>query len=248
MEKESFQIIEEYLLDKMSSKEKEIFEQKLTKDTNLKQEFDIINSIFQSTELSVKEKMKIDLENIHRRNFQTTKPPIAKIVRISPFYKRAAIVFLLICASISLWVFSNQNGSIPQDQLYASYFEPTELAISYRGNQANRELENLQELFNAKKYRVFISELEDYKMDENDNPVLKLAKGQAHLELNQFSLAENNFKSLLTNPLYKDQANWYLGLSYLKQGKSKESLNYLSEITNQNKYGNLAKELMEELN
>lgn len=244
MEKDNFEIIEEYLLGNLPAEEKEVFEQRLGEDAVFKKEFDVMKAIFQSAEMSAKDKMKIDFENIHQRNFQTSKQAKSKIISIRPVYKIAASVLLLISCALAFWLLSNKSIDIPQDQLYANYFEPTELSFSYRGDDSNEVLETLQELFNTKDYPEFIDQLAAYNPDKDRDPALILAKGQAHLELDQFTRADEEFKSLLANPLYKDQANWYLGLMYVKQNKNAEALIYLDAVDRGSKYSKQAEEIM----
>jgi len=247
VEKDDIQKIEDYLLDNMTSEEKDVFDKRLGSEPDLKQEFEVMKSIFQSAEMSGMEKMKMNFEDIHKRNFESSKQTSAKTISINKMLKWAAIALLLIIPSMTLWILNLQNNDITQDELYATYFEPTELELTYRGDESNKTLQNLQELFNAKDYQNFITQLDSYDSSGSDLAVLTLAKGQANLELNNFASAEENFKALLDNPLFADQANWYLGLTYVKQKKTKEALEYLNSINKDTKYGKLALELIDNL-
>ena len=52
--------------------------------------------------------------------------------------------------------------------------------------------------------------------EEPDNAEVQLAIGICQLELEQFENASQTFTSV-NNPLYKDQAQWYMAMTFLKQ-------------------------------
>ena len=244
MKQDNQQIIEDYLLGNLSEEDRVKFEQQLQNDSDLKQEFEVMESIFQSAELSAREKLKMDFENIHNKHFNPQEVPATKVFRINPFYKRAAIIAVVIGLSLTLWFQSNRNSIVPQDQLFAQYFETSELDLSYRGDDTSDILKKLEESFNSKNYTNYIDLINQNFSSDNLEPELVLAKGQAHLELDQFPLAEESFKALQTNPLFAEQAKWYLGLSSLKKEDFAEARNYFEAIDVNTSYGKKAKDLL----
>ena len=86
-------------------------------------------------------------------------------------------------------------------------------------------------------------------MENANNPRALVYKGCAEMELNKIEEAINTFQQLLAQHNdYKDMANWYLALCYLKKGDEAEVKNRLELVTADDKpYYDKAQLLLKEL-
>ena len=128
-------------------------------------------------------------------------------------WSMAATIALAIGASVYL-IATRQNVS--SLDLYASYYEPFNEEINVRNAAATSIANQASQLYKAKKYEAAIPLFLQILESEPNNAEVQLATGVSQLELGRFEKATQTF-SAVSNPLFKDQAQWYLSMTFLKQ-------------------------------
>ncbi|MEM9546894.1 MAG: hypothetical protein AAGA77_13020 [Bacteroidota bacterium] len=218
MNQEYFERCENYLLDKMSTEERSNFEKELTQNEALRSELEIAKAIHSSAELSVKARLKQELDVIHQTHFDSTKDNVEEFEQASRRNVIPAIVIGLL-AVLLIWAAAKMlmNEEPVTQTIYAQNFAVPKLDFTYRGGSTDRFFQLLESSYEEGKYNDFIKQVDDRDSLLTSNPRLMLAKGIAHLEIGEASEARTNFKKLMENAFYRDQANWYIGLSYLKE-------------------------------
>lgn len=158
-----------------------------------------------------------------------------------------------------LWIFSTALAAmlaglifLPQflappnpTSIYANYIAEEKASFGTKGVGDDLLLEG-EKAFNDKNYRKAIQAFDSYlRVDSTGKNVykVKIYKGIAHLEENEFDEAIELFESLRTG----DQ-NWYLALAYLKQDNVEEAKKYLQKLVNvPSNHATEAKKLLKKL-
>ncbi len=230
MNQEYFERCENYLLDKMSTEERSDFENELKQNVELKREFEIAQAIHASAELSVRAKLKDELEGIHQKHFdQIENETIKEEPRRNLFIGIAIglIAVLLIWAAAKI---ITQKETMPET-IYAQNFTPPDLDLTYRGSSVDRLFQMLESSYEEGDYKKFVDYVEGKDSLLNANPRLMLASGVAQMEMGKGKEAREHFKKLMENAIYRDQANWYIGLSYLKENDTENARRFLEIIS-----------------
>lgn len=209
MNEERYIVFDQYLSDELPAEEKTAFEKQLSEDQELASAFvtfkelnlHLDNKFGNAEELKA---FKHNLKSISKKHFKTKK---SKVIDFRPWqYAVAASVAIL----FGLFVFQNINP------VFEDYNNPEIAAFVERSN-ANEDLKQAQDAFNAKKYKTAIPYFETV-LKRKKSPEIQYFYAIALLETNQIQKAEINLSDLrYGNSIYKNKAAWYLALSKLKQ-------------------------------
>jgi predicted Zn-dependent protease len=102
--------------------------------------------------------------------------------------------------------------------LFASNYEPEKLSLERGGNMDS--VYTIATLFNAKKYNETTPILNSYITAHPTDYRLKLVLAMCELEQNNFANTELILQNVIAdNNTYKEKAQWYLAMTYLKQNK-----------------------------
>ena len=233
--------IEEYFNHKLSTEEQRDFEEKLKSDKDFAKEVEeqalLINAFdeMQAQELLRRfGKIEEELEGGKVKQFGF------------PVYLRwAAAIAVLAVVSLVVYLNSNNSGK----ELFLAYYIPypnVESPVSRSEAEGNAVWQSYERGDYKAAYQQFDRALEIDAADLASQFYL----GICALELNKLKVAEKAFTTVaaVKNATYAEQAEWYLALSYLKEGKRKKARGSLEEIIATNSsYTGKAKSLLGEL-
>lgn len=243
------QKIDDYLRDKLNAEERAAFEKELSMNEALQKEVALLAAVIKGVKKSGRDQLKSRLQKIHANQITQTKPaPVTKTRRLWPkIASVAAAVALLIVTGIFL--FKNQNLS--PEMAFENYYQPYSLKLASRDATDNKLYLQINELYHHKKYKAALPLLEEALLIDPTNTRLRLVTGICYLELDQLPTARNEFSSIVQAKDLRltDKANWYLALSFLKEGKISEMNSALDSIINNPDadHHTEAKELLEKL-
>lgn len=249
------EIIDQYLNQQLSGDQLDAFEAKLNNDPDFKKEIEMQAFIHRGANKLGQDEMHAKLKKIRAEVLHTpakkTEEPKAKVVPLGQKKKirsllrwgMAAAIALAIGASI--YIIANHQ-TMSTDDLYANYYQPYTEEITVRGDNTNASVQEVTQLYKDKKYREALPAFLRLLAAEPDNAELQLVVGICQLELDNFDKASQSFSSV-TNPLYKDQAQWYLAMTFLKQNDLASAGTILKTIQSGDFNYQKAQEILEQM-
>lgn len=256
--------IESYLADTMSAEEVVAFEQLIANDPELRAEVDLarqINLHLTDTsgdtdipETEYVRKMRSYLQGEEAREVQKKIQKVGREYHSNsskPKRKRslliAAAVALMLASTLAL-LFIQDPGT---EQLYAQYYTSSDLPGVVQRDGSNSLLELGALAFQNEEYLEAVAYLEDYK-STTENPIVAsyLYKGAAHMELNEFYKAIEEFELAIdSDSMDATKGFWFKAMAYLKAGDELKAKYILKDISEHVWYFNhdKAKELLKSL-
>lgn len=146
-------------------------------------------------------------------------------------FQIAAAVFIL-----SLLLFKSLIPTYSGDSLFSNYYQPLE-ANSYqlRGSALDNVSSKLQEgvgYYLSKEYAKAELEFDNLRKTDKNMPEVLLFSGLNQMGQNNFPAAINMFKDLLSHEeQFVPEAQWYLGLCYIKTGDMVKARSLLAELS-----------------
>lgn len=219
----SQEIIDQYLNKQLRGKALTAFESKMEADPVFRKEIETQAFIHRGANKFGEDEMRAKLKKIRaevlKKDSGKAKDKVVplgskkKKTRTILRWSMAATIALALGAAVYL-VATSRN--ISATELYASYYEPYAEEINVRNGDATTLANQASQLYKEGKYDAALPEFMKVLEAEPANAEVQLAIGISQLELNRFEKATQTF-SAVTNPLYKDQAQWYLAMTFLKQ-------------------------------
>jgi tetratricopeptide (TPR) repeat protein len=155
-----------------------------------------------------------------------------------------AVAAVFIIGFTSYEVFFNTKPSM--QQMYASNYTAEKLSFE-RGN-GDALLEKVVEDYNNKKYESVLPSLVNYATQHPENNNIKVAIGICQMETASYTEAEVSFNNLISqNDLFKEKAQWYLLMLYLRQQKKQEAVALLKQFTEGHFYFEKGKQILKAL-
>jgi len=209
MDEERYTAIDRYLANEMDAAERQAFEEQLRQDSELAEKLNIYSEAGQS--LAAKQRAEAS-EQAFRNTLNALVEEEKQNTASAPtrwyIWAAAACITLAIVAVVYSVI------DKPEYTEYA-HFQPMEL--TQRGTNAALQT-HAQEAFNTKNYDQALVYLNSLLTDDPQNADLLLHKGIALLELDRTAEADAIFKQVSSSPsAYRNQAQWLLALSALKQ-------------------------------
>jgi tetratricopeptide (TPR) repeat protein len=220
--------IDRYLLNLLNQEEKEAFEKELEINPALAKEVEQQKSILEDIEGMGRIEMKAKLQKIHKELYGNDHNQ--KSIFRSLFFKIAAAAVFFGVLSFGWWCLQNNETSAT---LYTQNFEPFELSLSER-SEGDMALNKIENLYLDGKYTEAIPVFQDALNEAgSQNSQLLLGLGISYLQTEQAEKSIPQFLQILMNKdfNYEDEAQWYLGLAYLKLNQidlAKEHFNVLA--------------------
>lgn len=153
------------------------------------------------------------LRNMEGEYFQekgTQSPPLTVVRNNMPRWIALAASVTLIAAAV--WFF-NQNGT----PVYEQYAQHTPLSLTVMGNTAKAKTD-AETAFGQKDYARALAALDQVLVAEPDNIKATFYRGICILEFGRGSEARAVFEPLAAGrSALREDAAWYVGLSYLKE-------------------------------
>lgn len=158
-------------------------------------------------------------------------------------YIAASVVVLF---GISLFFF---NQTPTNDKLFATYFEPypNTIAPIVRSNVQKTTKHDAFSAYESGDYQKS-SQLFGALIESSGEEYALFYQSMSYLMLNDVPQASNILSKSNWTDAYKEKANWYLALCYIKQNNSKEAKTLLHSLVSENSFNHeKARELLRQL-
>ena len=221
-EKERNQKIDHFLLGQMTEEEASDFNKQLQADPVLRKEVALQEKIIQGLKAHQNLELKSRLKEIHKEIHAPKKKNLTVIWRYA-----AVAASILLIAAVSIWILQHES---PQQQLALAYYEPYELYVTRNTNDLL--LSEAASLYNKGEYKAALPKLDSLVDKIPDSINYQLAMGICLWELGQTRKAQQTFENIIEsdNPLFVDQARWYLGLLLIRQNKPNRAKTHLNDL------------------
>lgn len=176
-----------------------------------------------------------------------------RILKINIFSKQlqafaASIIVLIIVGAALLSNHIIDSSQLSNIEIYNSYLVEEGSLLSTRSDvsKSNTLVKTGISLYNDRKYSEVITLFNSYP----ENIIARLYTGFSYMKLEQFNMAEKQFKYIINHSdnIFIDQAEWNLGLSYLANNKTKQASIIFAKIaTEDGAYNAPAKDIIKEL-
>lgn len=227
---QQFDQIEEYLLNKMSDREKHEFEQELKHNPSLIESVDKHRTMILAIE---REGMREKIGQFHKNTIENKggtedkkDKPTFTIPRFIPFLVAASVLIL-----VGIGLFRLLTPSISNEKIFSEFFEPDPGLITPMSASADYLFYDGMIDYKRKDYETAISKWEDLKGQFAASDTLYYFLGVAHLALENDMQAIDYLQQALQTPdnEFIHETRYYLGLAYLKQDKTDEAVKLFEE-------------------
>ncbi len=221
-------LIEKYLFNQMSESEKREFEIQVESNPSLAEELELQKSLFEAANDEDFKKILPSLKSAEQDYLATLSKK--RYLWFSPknLLLYAASLLLIVLFS---WLYFVNNNKVESIELFATYYEPYPMVLSFRGK--NDLINGTVNSYNEKNFESVITSMNQLILEDSLGFVPYMYLGIAHLELGNLDKAIENFTvvSDSNNATFRQQANWYIALTYLKANESEKARNILIELS-----------------
>ncbi|TVQ13201.1 MAG: hypothetical protein EA361_09950 [Bacteroidetes bacterium] len=227
---QQFERIEKFLLDELSAAEKQEFEKELKLNKSLEKSVEQHRAIIQALE---REGMLEKINQFHKNTIEKNgdknpvhDKPTFTIPRLSALLVAASILILV---SIGLFRFISPSSN--NQKIFSEFFEPDPGLITPMSAGADYLFFDGMIDYKRKDYKTAISKWEALEDTFAGTDTLNYFLGVAHLALKNDEQAIAYLQKALQIPdnVFIHETRHYLGLAYLKQGKTDEAIKLLKE-------------------
>ncbi len=213
---ELLETIENYLIGNLSGRDLEDFNRLLELDEDFKDQVEDVKTTLLGIEA---QSLKEQLDDFHKE-IPETEIQQELALKKSRFasYSRIAAAAAIIIAVGSIWFFI---GS-PNEKLYANYFKPDPGLPTTMSSTNNFDFYDAMVSYKHGDYQIAIDKWKVLNAQKPENDTLNYFLGVAHLAnkneaeaipyLERSAAAEDNF-------VFLNDAYFYLGLAYIKEGQ-----------------------------
>jgi len=215
-----FEEIERYLDGEMTDQEKLAFEQRLTDEPLLKQEFDVLNSVVMQIQISKREELKSLLQKADQ---ELDEKPITRTSGVR-FWRYAIAASITLMIGLTVFLFYN-NQPINREKLVAAYWQKDNGLPVLMGD-SNANLANAMTAYKNGNYDYAFSQFEALQQTDT----VLYYEGLCSFELRKDAItfikevADNN------NSVFQAKAKYYLMLLYVKADKKEAAIKLLREL------------------
>ncbi|WP_027393336.1 tetratricopeptide repeat protein [Aquimarina latercula] len=255
-------LIERFLRNQLSEKERNDFLDTIANDQNFKEKFLLEKQIFETLneeEWSYVSKIDVteveEYTTLYRNNADRLKQVIHKattsnkrknkIRRLTYFSAVAAVA--LFALLINFYLQKNQKTIEEIYTNYSTYELPS--LVTRNPNEVDPDLALAENNFKNENYQEAIIYIDKLLKKDKDNSTLYVYKAISHWELGDYSSAEESLDTLINSDLIdSEKGYWYKSLLYLKT-KDLDKCKKILQVIIKNSYSKNkeAKELFEEI-
>jgi len=236
-ELELIERIDSYLANELSSEERFAFEKLMADDPEIRKKVDNTRAVIEGLQ---DYELKQQFKKLHKKHASE-----GKVVNLSRKYWISGIAAAVLALIVSTFLLFDK-GSNPQ-QLFSDNFAPYPDIYSSRGADNESSFEKAMELYSRGNYSNAILQFDLAEGSSIANTdYINFYKGLSYLAMGDANSAFPLFEIVQDSRLF-EQANWYIGLSLLKQGNTKETVERLKKIEKGQFNYDQAQELLAEL-
>ena len=239
--------IDSYLEGELDDAGRKNFEKELQTNHELAVEFRLekdLQNVLSDNETMNFRALCIDAQN----DYNLTTRRLAKVVQFTRKYWYAAASLILIALVVGSMILFNP-GSYSSEKLFKMYYKSGETVGISRGGNANM-VEALL-LFSRRDFQAANEQFDEILASDPNNFAVKYYSGISNIELKNYDKASMMFESIIANGqnLYTQNAQWFLGLSYLVSGKVNQAEPIFEQVASNSShfYSKDAKSLLEKL-
>lgn len=223
-----FSHIEEYLEGRLSTEDKEAFEASLSVDKSLQEEVNLYKEMHQfvQKETDIDASVK-NLSEVHNEFTQGSSPD-----KIHSNWTKFFILLTILLFTSLIFYFSTKDKEPEKPEIiYAALFDPQPISLASRGAEDNLAIIEIAQFYNHKKYKEAITNIQKLDVSIDDLPRLQYINGVSQLAENSLEDSRSILTALKNDySIYTDDANWYIGLSYLKEENSRAAVEYFKML------------------
>lgn len=215
------QLIQDYIANRLSEKEKAYVERMLETDLDFKSDFETHKNISKAFKISEAKSLKERFQELEKKS------PKQKSL-----FQRYKHLYLAVASVIIIGFFYNQFSTQTGDELFNSYFDiapNTYQPITRTENSTNNDA------FIAYENGNFLSAENKFEtqLKTTDNPNIRFYYASSLLNQSKLDLALKQFQILnQLNFDYYDESLWYTALIYVKKEDFNNAKEYLSRLNN----------------
>ena len=246
---QDFEIMDKYLSGQLTEGELKLFEERLRKEPDLKEslcELKLVRS-------AVREGAKRDVLNFLKEKEAEIQSAEKKKATfgVKKFIPIAA-VFLLLTTVGYFALFHNKTEAVTGQMLYTAYYDGPYMNIV---SGTERGTTDLEETLESKAYLAYdIGEYAEaarcFKVltEEKKTATNYFYAGVSNLEAGNLTDAKVYFRAVLDDfDMFKEQAQWYMAMTSLKENNIKEALSSLAPLRKDSKYADEVDKILEAL-
>lgn len=238
--------IDRYLRGELPEADKNAFEADLNQSAELAAELALQKDMEQFLRKQDRRAaLKGQLENMGSEFFQNTAPK--ETGRIVPLRRNQTMRWVIgLAATVALVLVA--RFSIFQPNLYAQYGQYPPLAMIEKSNTAQDNLAAMESAFNQKDYAKALPLLQTYVQEKPEDIQAQLYLGICLLETGKYATARDLFTNISSGESsFVDYGQWYLALSYLKEGNKAECRKVLQQVPAESEFAQKAQDLLKRL-
>lgn len=220
---DTYERIEKYLDGRLSSEEKEVFENELETNTLLRDEVKLHREVAETLRGEKIHEFRDVLKKVDSEwnRGQSQKKNIIFSIRFKRMAALAATILLLVVVS---YPFIFQDKDVSNEALFADNFEPYKMILNQRSisdNDAEVALLNQAIVaYEGKNYGEASSAFQQLQTNNTNLIALRFYTGLSELGAENTATSIDIFKEILAtrDHLFIEQSRWYLSLAYLQKG------------------------------
>ncbi|MBK0382496.1 hypothetical protein I5M32_05930 [Pedobacter sp. SD-b] len=242
MENQNLENIIRYVNGEMQANEKEVFEQELATNINLKEDLLLYLNVDKTlrSEFSnnkTDRAFKENLVSLNQQYFKAEQKPTAKIIKINRLWYAAAILIV----GLLIWAPWNHD-------IYDKYADTEMVSFAERGAVNQDNLQAATDAFNAKDFNKAKGLLQPLVKENPDDDMLKFYLGLTQFQTKEYEKAKSNFTTVNKRAsIFKYDAAFYMALTYLKQDNKAEAKVWLNKIPKDSDEHQKAKDILDNL-
>ncbi len=252
--------IDQYLSGELSGEKLRAFEDRLTSDPNFAKKVELARQINLEMQLHFENKesrqelanlltdfgnrqelgSQEDGESSQKILLEIEKPKQEKTNQkgMRRFLHFAAVAA---CAAALLLFFRPWSSSLSPAELYIEQYSPPDWQSGTRSgeDQEQKLLDNANNAFQSKQFQKAEKHLSKYLQEQPEDAEARYYRAIAQMEQGRHQSAISDLQQLGNgSSVYRNDANWYLSLCYLKLNKKSEAKEVLTKLLSSEKYRN----------
>ena len=208
--KYSDQVLDDYLMGRLSGLEMEQLEKDLEADEELISQLESRKAVLGIIDAFGDIEMMEQISAIHKKEMAVTPQP--RKIRWLYTVAAAAVIALL----LAMWFL--MKPATPET-LFANYYQTYDLSFTARNNDNDEQLAQADLLYKSQNFKKALPLFEEQYVINNASSKIGIAIGICKIEMQQYEEALPYFAKIINQEfdIYKDQALWYTALINLKQ-------------------------------
>ncbi|WP_316817457.1 hypothetical protein [Pedobacter nyackensis] len=234
MNEEKLLTVARYLEGDMELQEKESFEASVQTDTELQDLLAEYKNVHQTLKMKIAPsemdgQVEATLSSLNQQYFkgevlaEAVVKDAAKVFSIKPYLKWMSVAAILV---IGLLVWAPWSAN-----LYEKYAVSKEMSVVERGEGDKNNLEIAADFYNAGNFAAASGVLQKEYELKPDNSLAAYYYGVSLVETDRIEEARTVLTKVFEGEsIFKNDAAYYIALSYVKQKNNQEALNWLAKI------------------